>query len=163
MRKYFSTGLNWLWIALLVVLIDRYAKYWAVHNLTLTEPLPIFSVFNLTLAYNKGAAFSFLHNASGWQNLFLGSLAAIVSLFILGWLWTLSARERWTNIALCLVLGGAIGNAWDRILYGYVIDFFDFHLGDWHFAIFNTADSAICVGAAMLLWHWLRSPDRGSH
>jgi signal peptidase II len=127
----------------------------AQHLLPFT-PLKIFPFFNLTLAYNKGAAFSFLHSASGWQHIFLGSLALIISIVILVWLYKLSARERWIGIALCLILGGALGNAWDRVLYGYVIDFFDFHLGDWHFAIFNVADSAIFIGAVMMLWHWAR-------
>ncbi len=159
MRKtLFSTGLRWLWLAVFVLGIDRYAKQWAVTHLVFAEPLRILPIFNLTLVYNKGAAFSFFNNAAGWQNVALGSLAFIVSIIILCWLYKLSARDRWVNIALCLILSGALGNAWDRVLYGYVIDFFDFHLGDWHFAIFNTADSAICVGAAMLLFHWIRHP-----
>ena len=92
--------------------------------------------------------------ASGWQNGLLGGLAVIVSVLILFWLVQLPLRAYWTCIALTLVLGGALGNAWDRLLYSHVIDFFDFHLGDWHFAIFNVADSAICVGAFMLILQW---------
>ncbi|TAK77065.1 MAG: lipoprotein signal peptidase [Gammaproteobacteria bacterium] len=157
-KKFLSTGLAWLWVAILVLGVDRYAKSWAITHLVFGEPLRLLPVFNLTLAYNTGAAFSFLHNASGWQNVFLGSLAFIVSIIILCWLYRLPARARWTNVALCLVLSGALGNAWDRLLYGYVIDFFDFHLGDWHFAIFNTADSAICIGAFMLMLHWIKYP-----
>jgi signal peptidase II len=111
--------------------------------------------FNLTLAFNTGAAYSFLHNASGWQNSLLTSLAVIVSACIVYWLSQLSARAYWAVIALTLVLGGALGNAWDRLLYGHVVDFLDFHLGGWHFAIFNIADSAICVGAFMLIVEWL--------
>lgn len=155
-KKIFSTGLRWLWIAIFVILIDRYAKYWSINHLTFAEPLEILPFFNLTLAYNTGAAFSFLHDASGWQNLFLGGLALVVSIAILYWLYQSKAQQRWMNIALCFILGGALGNAWDRMLYGYVIDFFDFHLGDWHFAIFNTADSAITLGAFMLILSWMK-------
>lgn len=155
MRKsIFASGLLWLWLAVLVIGLDHWVKLWIVHHLIAFDSLRILPIFNLTLAYNKGAAFSFLHSASGWQNVVLGSLAGFVSVIILYWLSQTSKREYWFNIALCLVLGGALGNAWDRIVYGYVIDFFDFHLGNWHFAIFNVADSAICVGAFMLIWHW---------
>jgi signal peptidase II len=157
-KKFMSSGLSWLWIAVLVIVIDHYAKMWMVNNLTYQEPLRILPVFNLTLAFNTGAAFSFLHNASGWQNWFLCSLAFIVSFIILGWLSNSPSRDRWMNISLCLVLGGALGNVWDRISYHYVIDFLSFHLGNWHFAIFNTADAAICIGAFMLFLGWCRQP-----
>lgn len=155
-RKILSSGLVWLWVAILVIAADQYSKMWVNDNLVLHEPLNIFPFFNLTLAYNTGAAFSFLHTASGWQNIFLGSLAFIVSVSILIYLYKLPARAGWTSIAVTLVLGGALGNAWDRIMYAHVIDFLDFHLGDWHFAIFNIADSAISVGAFMLLLAWVR-------
>ena len=115
------------------------------------------SVLNFTLAHNTGAAFSFLHRASGWQNWFLGGIASLVSIIILVWLLKLSKQERWLKCALCLILGGALANAWDRILYGYVIDFISFHLHDWYFAIFNVADSAISIGAGMILISWLFS------
>ena len=154
-KKRFSTGLVWIWVAAAVLLIDRCSKIWMVNHLAPYQPRAILPFFNFTLAYNTGAAFSFLHSASGWQNIFFGGLAAIVSIVIIYSLIKLSAKEIWVSIALCLILGGALGNAWDRILYQYVVDFLDFHLGDWHFAIFNLADSAIFVGAVMLLWHWL--------
>lgn len=149
-----KTGFAWSWVAVLVLGLDRLAKYLALQYLILSQPFPVTRFFNLTLAYNTGAAFSFLHSASGWQNLVLGAFALIVSAIILIWLYRLSAKERWLSIALCLILAGALGNFCDRVIYGYVIDFFDFHLGDWHFAIFNTADSAICIGAFMLFLHW---------
>ncbi len=153
-KKLYTSGLVWLWIAILILVIDRYSKLWIVDHLTFQEPLRILPFFNLTLAFNTGAAFSFLHSASGWQNWFLGGLAIIISILVLYWLAKSPARAGWMNIALCLILGGALGNAWDRMLYGYVIDFLSFHLGDWHFAIFNLADSAICVGAFMVFLHW---------
>lgn len=154
LRKMYASGLQWLWITFIVLLIDRFAKMWVISHLTFLAPIAVLPFFNLTLAYNTGAAFSFLHTMSGWQNWVLGGLAGIISLSIFIWLAKTSARQRWLSIALCLILAGALGNAWDRILYGYVIDFLDFHLGDWHFAIFNIADSAITIGAIMLLISW---------
>ena len=155
LKKILSSGLIWLWISVVVIVIDRLTKMWVVNHLTFSEPLQLTSFFNLTLVYNTGAAFSFLHSASGWQNIFLCSVALVVSVMIVVWLAKLSARAYWVNIALALILGGALGNVIDRMLFGYVIDFFDFHLGEWHFAIFNTADSAICVGAFLLICHWI--------
>ena len=154
-KKIKSSGLLFLWVTVLVFLIDRFAKNWVMMHLLPGESLRVLPVFNLTLAYNTGAAFSFLSSASGWQNIFLGGLALCATIFILVWLYKLPFQKYWMNTALCLVLGGALGNVWDRILYGYVIDFFDFHLGNWHFAIFNTADSAIFMGAVMLILHWM--------
>ena len=156
MRKLIArSGLMWLWLALFVMLADRVSKLWIVNHLTLSDSLSVLPVFNLTLAYNTGAAFSMLHNASGWQNIFLCSLAFLVSVAILYKLVTLPKNERLMGLALSLILGGALSNAWDRIQYGYVIDFLHFHLEDWHFEIFNVADSAICVGAFMLLGYWM--------
>ncbi|MBA3660369.1 MAG: lipoprotein signal peptidase [Gammaproteobacteria bacterium] len=153
-KKLATTGLAWLFIAILCVGLDRYAKLWMLSNLNLYESLPVTSFFNLTLAFNTGAAFSFLHSASGWQNILFGGLAFAVSVAIIVWLSRISVKDRLTSMGLSFILGGAIGNAWDRIQYGYVIDFLDFHWGDWHFAIFNTADSAICLGAFLLLLQW---------
>jgi signal peptidase II len=154
-KKILGSGWVWLWIAVVVLAVDRCSKIWAVTHLTYQEPFRVLPFFDLTLAFNTGAAFSFLHSASGWQNWVLGGLALIVSVVVLVWLLRLPARAYWLNTALCLVLGGALGNAWDRLLYQYVIDFLSFHLGNWHFAIFNVADSAICVGAFMIFTHWL--------
>lgn len=148
MRKW------WILVTVLVMVLDRLTKVWVVSNLSLMESLRVLPVFNLTLAYNTGAAFSMLHSAAGWQNIFLGGLAVVVSVVIFYKLMTLPKRERWASLALSLILGGALGNAWDRVQYGYVVDFLHFHLGEWHFAIFNVADSAICVGAIMLMVYW---------
>jgi signal peptidase II len=156
LKPFSSTGLVWLWVAALVVLLDQTMKSFVVSFLAFGEPLPLLPIFNLTLAFNRGAAFSFLHSASGWQNWVLGGLALIVSIVIVSWLYQLSRRAYFANIAASLILGGAIGNAIDRIRYSYVIDFFDFHIGEWHFAIFNVADSAITIGAVMMCWFWLR-------
>lgn len=151
-----NTGLRFLWIAILLIAIDRLAKVLVLSHLSYGEPFVLLPIFNLTLVFNTGAAFSFLSAASGWQTIFLGSLAAIVSVVLIIFLARTPANERWQNIAINLILGGAIGNAWDRVLYGHVIDFFDFHINTWHFAVFNTADSFICIGAFMLLISWIK-------
>lgn len=153
---FFRSGLSALWIALFVIALDRLTKLWVLSHLVLFEPLRVFAFFNLTLAYNRGAAFSFLDASSGWQNILLGSLAVCISILILVWLYRLPQQAYWRVTALCFVLGGALANAWDRVLYGYVIDFLDFHWNTWHFAIFNIADSAICIGAFMLIVSWVR-------
>lgn len=150
-----ASGLRWTWIALLVLIVDRISKLWVADALIPYYQFYVLPIFNLTLAFNRGAAFSFLSKGSGWQNLLLGGIAIIASVFIIFWLKRQSYREKWTNIALALILGGALGNLWDRLSYAYVIDFLDFHLESWHFAVFNFADSAICIGAFMLLFHWL--------
>lgn len=156
LRKITSSGLCWLWITVLVIVIDRCSKMWVISHLSAYESLTILPFFNLTLAHNTGAAFSFLHAASGWQNIFFIALALVVSLMILYWLAVLPRRDWWMAVALSLVLGGALGNVWDRLVYRYVIDFLHFHWSDWNFAIFNIADSAICVGAFMVIIGWYR-------
>lgn len=153
--KVMTSGLVWLLLSVMVLTIDRDSKIWMLDHLTFGEPQPLLPFLNLTLAYNTGAAFSFLNSASGWQHFLLGGLAIVVTIFIIAWLAKLPRNSYWQNIALSLILAGALGNAWDRVLYGHVIDFINFHLGSWHFAIFNVADSAICVGAFMLIILWL--------
>jgi signal peptidase II len=151
-KKSTATGLRWLWVTLIVLILDRVTKYLALKNLPPYAEVPVFPHFNFTLAYNKGAAFSFLNSASGWQTWLFGTIAILVSVGVLIWLFRLSSRDRWLSIALALVIGGALGNLTDRLLYGYVIDFLDFYAANWHFPFFNIADSAICIGAFMLFW-----------
>jgi signal peptidase II len=155
MLKIKNSGIVWVWLALFVILIDRLSKIWIVNNLTLSDSLQILPILNFTLAHNTGAAFSMLHSAAGWQNVFLCTLAFTVCAAILYKLFVMPKSDRCIALSLSLILGGALGNVWDRIQYGYVIDFLHFHLQDWHFAIFNLADSAICVGAGLLLICWL--------
>ncbi len=149
----------WLLLALLVVAADQYSKLVALQHLILHEPVPVFPGFDWMLAFNTGAAFSFLSDAGGWQRwLFIG-LALGISAFLLRWLLTLRAGERWLSCALSLVLGGAIGNLIDRIFRdGKVVDFIYLHYQDFHWPAFNLADSAICVGAALLIAHTLFVP-----
>lgn len=151
-----NTGIRWLWVAILLIALDRYSKVWAVQHLIFQSPVNILPFFDVTLVYNTGAAYSFLDNASGWQNIFFAGLAGVVSIAIIVWLSRIKVTAWWLSIALCLILGGALGNAWDRLQYQYVVDFLSFYWGSWHFAIFNIADAGISVGAFMLFVQWFR-------
>ncbi|HLD14200.1 MAG TPA: signal peptidase II [Burkholderiales bacterium] len=139
---------GWLWLAVTVLLLDQATKQLALAQLVLHEPVALLPFLNLTLVYNKGAAFGFLSSASGWQNAFfiVVALAACgVILYLLR-----QTRERLFAVALMLVLGGAIGNLVDRLIYGYVVDFVDVYYQSWHWPAFNIADSAITIGAILI-------------
>ncbi|MFT4563861.1 MAG: signal peptidase II [Gammaproteobacteria bacterium] len=146
----FRTG-HWLSIAFGIVLIDQATKYWAHATLNYGDPVAIVPGLNLLLVYNTGAAFSLLSDASGWQRWFFAVIALVVSIVITFWLRSIGPRQWWLPIALTLILGGAIGNFWDRVTLGYVIDFVEIYYQRWSWPAFNVADSAICVGAVMLL------------
>lgn len=143
--------MRWLWLSALVIFLDHLSKFFAAKNLALKAPVELTSWLNLILAHNTGAAFSFLGDAGGWQRWFFAVLAGVVSIALIIWLTRLPKKVIWLPCALALILGGAIGNLIDRIRFGYVVDFIDFHIGTWHFATFNIADAAISVGAVMLL------------
>jgi signal peptidase II len=148
--------LRWLWLAALVVVLDQATKYWAEAALRYAEPVELLSWFNLTLLYNRGAAFSFLAGAGGWQRfLFLGIGVVAVAVIVL-WLRRLRAHENMTAVGLALILGGAIGNLIDRAAYGHVVDFIDWHYGGWHWPAFNIADAGITVGAVLVVLGGLR-------
>ncbi len=148
--KVQKSSLRWCWLSLLVIIIDQFTKYLAVNHLMLYHPKAITPFLNFTLMYNPGAAFSFL-NRTGSLALWLFSLIAlVVSVFIILWLKKIPANKPWLACGLALVLGGALGNLCDRFIYGYVIDFVDFYLHNWHFFVFNIADAAITFGAVLL-------------
>ena len=148
--------LKWLWLSVVVIALDRVSKYLASSSLNLHEPLNILPFFNLTLMHNQGAAFSFLSQAGGWQRWLFTAIAIVVTLVIVQWIRRLSPAETWMAAALSLIAGGALGNVWDRIQLGYVIDFIDVYYGTWHWPAFNIADSAITIGALMLIMEGLK-------
>ena len=150
-------AMPWYFVATIVVALDQASKLAAEHYLAYLQPVPVLPFLSLTLSYNPGAAFSFLGDASGWQRWLFTGFALVVSVVLIVWLRRLPARERWMNWGLSLLLGGAIGNVIDRIVYGHVIDFIHVHYDRWHYPIFNVADSAITVGVVMILIHafWL--------
>jgi len=144
--------LAWLWISLVVIAADQISKHWFVANLDVYEQIVMIpDLFSWTLAYNRGAAFSFLANEAGWQRWFFAVIAFAVSAVLVVWLRRLKTNETWLAIALALVLGGAIGNLYDRVVLGHVVDFILVHWKtEWYFPAFNIADSAITVGAVLL-------------
>lgn len=143
----------WLSIASTVVVIDQFTKWLIVENFTLYQRIPVLPVFDLVRLHNTGAAFSFLADASGWQNWFFAGVALAVSIGIVWWLLTLPPRGRGVlALGLVLVLGGAIGNVIDRLAYGHVIDFLLFHYKGWSYPAFNIADSAISCGVVLILF-----------
>jgi signal peptidase II len=152
--------LPWLALAALLAAADQASKYAIGSSLRLGEVREITPFFNLVLAYNRGAAFSFLSDAAGWQRgLFIGIAVLATALIVV--LLARHSGERLFCAALGSILGGALGNLWDRVALGHVVDFLDFHAFGWHFWAFNLADSAITVGAALLILDGLRSARAG--
>jgi signal peptidase II len=145
-----------LGVAALVLLLDQATKLLAETWLVPYQPVPVLPVLNLMLAYNPGAAFSLLADQPGWQRWFFVALALGVSAYLLWWLRGLAPGRRLEAIGLGLLLGGAIGNVIDRLWLGMVIDFIDVHYAGWHWPAFNLADSAITVGAGLLVLSAIR-------
>lgn len=143
--------LKWLWLSLLAVFLDQISKQLIASWMQLYQSIPVVPYFRLTYVHNTGAAFSFLSEAGGWQRWFFTFLAVAVSAVIIVWLTRLKPYEKLLAVALSLVLGGAIGNLIDRLLYGYVIDFLDVYYENWHWPAFNIADSAITLGVVLML------------
>jgi signal peptidase II len=141
----------WLWLSLAVVALDQVTKFLVTRFLDLYERVEVLPVLDFTLLHNTGAAFSILAEASGWQRGFFVVLGCVVSLVLIVWLWRLPRGERLLPISLALIVGGAVGNVIDRVTHGYVIDFIHAHWGEAYFPAFNIADSAITIGAALLL------------
>ena len=138
-------------IAVLVFVFDQLTKLWIVNHFVYGASEAVTSFFNLVRVHNFGAAFSFLNNEGGWQRWGFSIFAALVSLVILVWITRLSSQQKLEGLALALILGGALGNLYDRVTLGYVVDFLDFHWSNRHFPAFNIADSAISIGAVFIL------------
>lgn len=145
------SALIWLWLSAFVIAFDLITKQLAENFLSYGQPVPILPVFDLTLLYNPGAAFSFLAGEDGWQRWFFTAIAVGVSIMLISWLYKLPRANKWMAIALTLILGGALGNLFDRLYYGHVIDFISVHWEGAYFPAFNIADSAITIGAIMLI------------
>jgi len=152
--------LKYLSITGVVIALDQISKWWMVSWLSLYETVAVMPYFNLTMAHNHGAAFSFLAQAGGWQRWFFIGLAVVISVALIIWLAKLKPTAKWEAISLSLILGGAIGNVIDRILHGYVIDFLDVYIGTSHWPAFNIADAAICVGAILLILDSFKSENK---
>lgn len=143
--------LKWTIISVIVIILDQITKAIATAKLIMFDPVAVMPMFNFTLMHNEGAAFSFLSSAGGWQRWFFAGLASIVSIAILFWIKKLTAQEKGMAISLSLILGGALGNLIDRVRFGYVVDFIDVYYGTSHWPAFNIADSAISVGAVIMV------------
>ncbi len=152
----------WVLLVILVFTLDRVTKYLVLNYLVLEEPVPILPILNLLFKFNLGAAFSFLDQAGGWQEWLFGSVAVGVSIFLIIWQLKIPVKYLWLKTANALVLGGTLGNLYDRAVYHKVIDFIDFYFRHWHYPVFNIADSAICIGAAMLIIAMLREEKKKS-
>ena len=155
MHKHFTafnnSGLRWLWLTLVCLVLDQVTKHWVVGSFTLYESINVLPIFSITYVHNLGAAFSFLADQSGWQRWFFTAIAAIACIIFTVWLSKMPKSQTLLSIAVALMLSGAMGNLIDRALFGYVIDFLDFHWSGNHFPAFNVADSMIFIGAALMI------------
>lgn len=146
-----KTGCRWLWLSLVIIVVDLCTKYLVVQRFEYGESINILPIFNLTYARNYGAAFSFLADHSGWQKYFFLGLAVVISIALVVMLFKNKADLKLQNSAYALIIGGAIGNAIDRAYHGYVVDFLHFYWDIYHYPVFNVADIAIVVGASLLI------------
>jgi signal peptidase II len=146
-----NSGLSWLWLTLVWLITDQVTKQLVVSNFELFQSVNVLPFFNLTYVQNPGAAFSFLADQDGWQRWFFSAIAAIASIVFGVWLAKTPKNQTLLNIAVALMLSGALGNLIDRVLFGYVIDFLDFYIGNKHWPAFNVADSMIFIGAALMI------------
>ena len=158
--------MKWLWLSAFTIVFDQLTKFIAEAELLLHQPVAIFPGFNFTLMYNKGAAFSFLSEAGGWQRIFFVTLSTVISIFLFIWLKNISQDEKQKNnqllqIAIAFILGGAVGNLIDRALTGEVVDFIQVYYSTYYFPAFNIADSAISVGAGLLILDMFLETKRG--
>ncbi|WP_421218913.1 signal peptidase II [Aeromonas jandaei] len=156
-----KSGLRWLWLAVLAFVLDQASKLAVVKLLPFGYPgVEITPFFNLVHVYNKGAAFSFLADQGGWQRWFFALLAFAICGLLIHWLRKQSVTQRWSGIAYSLIIGGALGNVFDRLVLGHVVDFLDFYWGTAHWPAFNLADSFIFIGAAMIVLDGFRGEKK---
>ena len=151
--------MNWYRLAIIVVILDQLAKRWVSATLQFQPPIRLLPVLDLVYAENPGAAFSFLHDAGGWQRWLFTAIAAVVGTGIAIWMARLKSDQRLLLSSLALILGGAVGNLIDRLRFGHVVDFISAHWGPHYFPAFNIADSAITIGAGLLLLDMFLNPQ----
>lgn len=144
--------MKWIFFAMMIAVIDQITKYLATTHLVYGDPKALMPSINFTLFHNTGAAFSFLADQGGWQRWFFATLTIMISVGLIVWLKFLSYKEIATRIAICLILGGAIGNLIDRLAWGYVIDFIQLYYSNWYWPIFNIADASITIGAVLMIF-----------
>lgn len=149
-RLPYPRAVTWFAVSLAVVVFDRLAKIWMLDAFRPGETLAVTGFFNLVLVFNKGAAFSFLASAPGWQTPLFAAIAVVASL-IVSFLIYKNPNKKLFCCGLALILGGALGNLWDRLAWGHVVDFLDLHAAGWHWPAFNLADSGITLGAGILI------------
>jgi signal peptidase II len=157
-------ALSWLWLTAVIIVLDQLSKWWVLSSIRPGQQVPVISGFwYWTLAFNKGAAFSFLADGSGWQRWFFTLLAAVISAVLVVWMARTSRRDWRTALPLALIIGGALGNLIDRLHAGQVTDFVLLFFGRWAYPAFNLADSAICVGAVLLIAFSVFGKDADRH
>lgn len=160
--QFKDSGLVWLWLTVLFLIIDQITKQWVAQTFDYRETLAVMPYFNLTYVHNPGAAFSFLADQPGWQRWFFTAIASIASIVFVVWLSKTPKENKVLSIGFALILSGALGNLIDRVLFGYVIDFLDFYIGDAHWPAFNVADSVILIGAGLMILDSFKSEKNTS-
>lgn len=154
-----KSSLTWLWITFLFLIIDQVTKHWVAGTMDLYESINVLPFMNITYVHNPGAAFSFLADQGGWQRWFFTVIAFVASIVFTVWLYRTPKQQKLLAIALAFMLSGAVGNLIDRVLFGYVIDFLDFYIGSYRWPAFNVADSAIFIGAALMILDSFKQPN----
>ena len=162
LKLFRETGLRFLWISAIAFILDQWSKYTVIDSMSLYQSIQVLPFFNFTYVHNYGAAFSFLEMAGGWQRCFFTAIAFVVSVVILWWLKQSPRSQKMLPVAFAFILGGALGNVYDRLVHGYVIDFLDFYVNNYHWPAFNIADSAIFIGAALLIIDMFKNGDKKS-
>ena len=157
-----NTGLRWLWLTVIWLVLDQISKQWVANSMDLYQSVEVLPFFNITYVHNLGAAFSFLADQGGWQRWFFTAVAAIASIIFTVWLAKVPKEQTCLGLAIALMLSGALGNLIDRVLFGYVIDFLDFYAAGYHWPAFNIADSVIFVGAGLMIFDSFKIPQSNS-
>ncbi|MFB6422158.1 MAG: signal peptidase II [Candidatus Malihini olakiniferum] len=162
MNKLSSSGLQWLWLALVVLAVDLSVKSWIMSNFDLGENKKLFPSLNLHYERNYGAAFSFLADETGWQCWFFVGIGVIIVMVLSVVMYRNQADEKLSNIAYALIIGSSLGNIFDRAWHGFVVDYIDFYVGNLHFATFNLEDAAIFIGTSLIVLRDFLSPHHSS-